>query len=153
MAIRESPRSGFIHSNIQINLNWVALSHRDFNDGESILVLTGYFTGGDFCLATNDDGKKDPRIVAAAPETSTVTFNNRGFFLQFEGRKTHYTAPFTGVRMSFIFFNIRKGSHLPKENKAIIEALSNLGFEWAARGKKAPAQGSPGHEKPSPTSG
>ena len=99
------------HDCIQINDDFRSGPHRDWNEGQSVIVLAGTFTGGEFCLATNDDGKKDLEVVAAAPETSTITFNNRGFFSQFDGKTTHYTAPFTGVRMSFIFFKIRKNIH------------------------------------------
>jgi len=80
----------------QINYNWGAPPHKDKgNYGDSIIIGLGNYSGGELCLQNDND-----------------EFDNHDIhyrLLKFNGAKyTHYVLPYSGDRMSVVFYNINK---------------------------------------------
>ena len=95
------PRDKFFWSQVQINKNFFTPAHKDSaNQGNSIIVGLGAYTGGE--LAINKNGKVKLNDIRNKP-------------LKFNGSKyTHWTEPFKGERWSLVFYTHHSRSELKR---------------------------------------
>jgi hypothetical protein len=97
----------FAYTSVQLNANYAAAEHVDFNNaGPSLLVAVGAFSGGRL------HWKGQPHRV-------------REKWLLFDGREPHSVEPFDGERYSIVYFC--NGAYA-KALKEELSALADLGF-------------------------
>jgi hypothetical protein len=84
----------FEYSSIQYNKNHVCAKHKDkLNRGYSYIIGLGNYTGGELILY--DEEGENPRLI-----------DIRDKFFKFDGSiYPHETAPFTGERITLVFFS------------------------------------------------
>ena len=99
----------FTWSSVHVNLNTVSKRHADKNnEGPSLIVAAGKFTGGEFVLEEGDP------------------IDLRGKAWKFDGRRIHWSKDFKGTRISFIWFCHTSWRQASKDQ---LEMLAALGFQ------------------------
>lgn len=85
--LKEFAPPGFSFNCITLNKNVVCEPHRDiYNKGLSYIIGLGDYTGGELVI----EGQEH---------------NIKNHWLLFNGKKTHWTKPFTGTRYSIVYYN------------------------------------------------
>ena len=119
--------SSFPFSSLQIFDSCVVRQHRDKNIGESLLFMTGDYTGGNLNVGgVSMSLFRTPYIL--------------------DGQIEHFVEPFAGQRWSFAFYVHPRAKEL---SPSMVEALSQLGFQLppganaTPTGHSAVAEGAP----------
>ena len=108
-SIAESRGTDYRWSSIQINHNTISAKHTDRNNlGESWSFTAGHFDGGQLIVPYL-------RFKGAKP----------GVMVQFDGRRTHWSLPFTGERYSVVVFCHDRHRDVVGKDR---EYLEGLGF-------------------------
>ena len=123
----------FQFTSIQINSNYTARPHVDRNNaGCSYVVGVGDYTGGSIWVHddrgsdwhTMEDGTATGRYQRGKSYPGTyMDVHNK--FRKFDGTRLHYTTPFSGNRITVIFY---LSSKYREAGSKIRKALSEMGF-------------------------
>ena len=127
----------FRFSTLRINNNYAAPLHADSNNqGPSLLVAVGEFTGGriwiseeggpDLLVVDRAVRKHDWEIGSSRPgRWHQVGVDQAPEGLMFDGTTPHAVEPYVGERYSIVFFTVDTKRAVPFETKT---ALESLGF-------------------------
>jgi len=127
----------FTWTSVVINVNTIAKPHPDGNVGDSLIFAVGDYEGGE--LQFHDvkvTGKgKDRQVEILKTHEPPINLHNR--FLRFNGNNWHSSLPFSGERISVVFYTSRwlSGKHTKPED---LELLTLLGFRLPGSGIAPP---------------
>ena len=116
-------RDEFRFSTITVNKDFASARHRDRNNvGASAIVGAGPFSGGGLLYWDKDDGSI-PLSQLSLDEAKRLRLQKK---LQlFDGRKAHQTAPFSGSRVSVVWYVYSDVSSAPSP---MLDSVRMLGF-------------------------
>lgn len=114
----------FKFTSIQFNKNYQIAKHIDrFNAGKSYIIALGDYEGGE--LLVYFEGKDSP--------PTKVDIKNK--FFTFDGYKYyHEVAPFTGNRISLVYYSVEKHTDIYKED--FIKKINNMDYVIAVSFKE-----------------
>lgn len=113
------------HTSISVNKGYAAKLHRDRgNEGPSVGITTGNFSGGGLRVWPDDCKVGDVELLHKQPST-TLNLHNKA--LVFDGNCGHEVEPFRGERFSLVFFTAR---NYRRASSTVRDALEKVGHTW-----------------------
>ena len=117
----ESGLGSIACTSIQLNQGFACAKHRDRgNKGPSSIRSLGSHTGGELLYWADDDQTLPAHQL---PVKDAVTLDPR-CWQTFDGRKAHQTCPFSGNRISVVFYT---STSIRDADSEIVEMLRDLG--------------------------
>ena len=113
------------HTSISINKGFAAKLHRDrLNEGPSVALAVGAFTGGGLQYWPGDDKKCGLERLRDQP---SIVLDTRKSPCVFDGNCGHEVQPFLGERFSIVAFTVHgyRGA-----DRATRRAIKEAGGEW-----------------------
>lgn len=131
-----SHHKNFPFTSIQINIDYATRPHVDKNNlGESLIIGFGPYKGGELWVH-DDEGSDAFTLTEDLP--NEPLYKKRSTFLgrrmdiryqwqRFDGRRLHFTDPFTGPRTSIVYFTCDRFAETPEH---VRQGLKSAGFNF-----------------------
>eukprot|EP00928_Gymnodinium_smaydae_P023457 TRINITY_DN19356_c0_g2_i1.p1 TRINITY_DN19356_c0_g2~~TRINITY_DN19356_c0_g2_i1.p1 ORF type:complete len:578 (-),score=78.66 TRINITY_DN19356_c0_g2_i1:235-1968(-) len=119
---RDHGRGTFPCTSMSLNKNYAAKLHRDArNDGPSVAISAGDFSGGRLKYWPTDDGHADLKGIQLTPH---VVLDTKSAPCVFDGNLAHEVEAFSGERFSVVMFTCAKRLEASAETRAHFAKLS-----------------------------
>ena len=118
-------------TSICLNVDFASEVHTDsHNSGSSWIVAGGEYTGGGLfvekvCAHTDDDREEPCSMEHAGSRFDGVSVDIKNSWYKFEGSNRHCALPYSGYRVSVVFFSVSVG----KCSVSDLARLETLGFK------------------------
>ena len=118
--MRSTWAGSFVWTSVQVNKGFACARHRDSgNAGPSLLHALGDFVGGNLLVWPEDKGFRPVNTLSERDALEVETRQWRWL----DGRKAHETLPFSGERISVVFYAVSTWEQATDETLQVLRQL------------------------------